>query len=88
MFEQNTTLTLREIRGRIQTQIGIYMPYIELINLEFYSGGANETSFFEESFTLGSFNFNVDQEENLLYVSLEYKILPLNLKTLLKIEIR
>ena len=87
LFEQNTTLTSRDIQGRIQSQISIYMPYINLINIKFFSGAVNETTEYDESFRVGDFFFNRNQEENMLYISIEYEISALNLRTFLNIKV-
>ena len=87
LFEQNTTLTIREIRGRIQSQVSIYMPYIRLVRTKFFAGGTPETTDFEESYRVGDFFFERGQEENLLYISIEYEIIPLNFKTFLNINV-
>jgi phage baseplate assembly protein W len=41
LFEQNNSTTQGAISSKIKEQLGIYMPYIELVNLEFQNTESN-----------------------------------------------
>tara|TARA_Y100000004_G_scaffold116018_1_gene130330 strand:+ start:61 stop:498 length:438 start_codon:yes stop_codon:yes gene_type:complete len=87
LFEQQSTVTIREIRGRIQEQVSIYLPYVKINSIKFFSGAVAETSASEEIFSLDEFNFSFEGQENLLYISISYEITSLNILDVLSVTV-
>jgi len=88
LFEPQSTVTFRDLRGRIQDQVSTYLPFIHIKQIRFFSGGVVETTTREEIFSLDEFNFNADQNENMLFVSISYNITTLNADEILDIQIK
>ena len=79
LFEQKTEIVQSEIRERIYRQVNIYLPFVEILGILF--GRAEDLS----QDPLSSI---VDSDENLLSLSIVFRIKPLNVESSLTINLR
>ena len=86
LFELQSTVTMRDIRGRIQDQVSQFMPYVKINEIRFFAGASVETGANRQISALDEFNFNFSQNENLLQVFISYTITSINLEDELSIS--
>jgi phage baseplate assembly protein W len=88
LFSQKTVGLQGEINQRIQSQVNIYMPFIEVTNLQYLAGLKSEPlSESRAKISRGDINFDFDVDENTLSVLITFKIKPLSINSTIDINV-
>ena len=78
LFEQKTIVVESEIRERIGRQVSIYMPFVVVLKILFLGS---------EKIPIDAYGM-INNDENLLSLSIVYRIAPLQQEFLLPINVR
>ena len=79
LFEQNINLVYMDISERAYEQVSTYMPYVELLDIDF---SLPDNRDYVDEFALlnskGSFTFSHNQDPNSAFMKVVYRILPID----------
>ena len=76
LFELDTPSLRRDIRKKIRQQIGIYMPYVNVLKISIFTPGENADALN----TMGI-------ESNALRINLAYRVTPTGVDNILELDI-